>query len=49
LLAELESLIPKLLLALTVKVYETPLVNPVIIIGLPDPVAVILPGFEVTV
>jgi hypothetical protein len=35
--------------AITVKVYAVPLVSPVTVIGLVEPVPVILPGFEVTV
>jgi energy-converting hydrogenase Eha subunit A len=41
--------LPALLVAYTVKVYGSPLVNPVTMIGLEVPVAVIAPGFEVTV
>jgi hypothetical protein len=41
--------IPLLAFALTVNVYEVPFVNPVTRIGLDEPVAVILPGLDVTV
>lgn len=42
-------LTPTLLVAVTVKVYEIPLVRPVTVTGEPLPLAVIAPGFEVTV
>jgi hypothetical protein len=41
--------VPTLFVAVTVKVYVTPLVNPVIVIGEAPPVAVIPPGLDVTV
>jgi len=41
--------VPVVLVALTVNVYAVPLVRPTIVIGLAEPVAVIFPGFEVTV
>ena len=41
--------VPTELVAVTVKVYAVPLVSPVTVIGLADPLAVRLPGFEVTV
>src|SRR6187551_3785283 len=41
-------LVPILFVALTVKVYPTPLVSPATISGEDDPDAVKLPGFEVT-
>lgn len=41
--------VPAILVARTVKVYVVPFVNPVIVIGLVVPVAVIPPGFEITV
>jgi len=40
---------PTALVAVTVKVYEVPLVSPVTVIGLDVPVAVTPPGLEVTV
>ena len=47
--AELAGLLPLAFVANTVKVYAVPLVSPVTVIGLAEPVAVILPGVEVTV
>jgi hypothetical protein len=41
--------VPPVFVAVTVNVYEVPLVNPVIVIGEDDPVAVIEPGELVTV
>ncbi len=41
--------VPALFVAVTVKVYDTPLVRPVTTIGLPAPVPVMPPGFDVTV
>ena len=41
--------VPIALVAFTVKVYAVPFVSPVRIIGLDAPVAVMLPGLEVTV
>ena len=41
--------VPIALVAVTVKVYSTPLVKPVTTIGDSDPVAVIFPGEDVTV
>jgi len=49
LLVELRSLLPAALVAYTVNVYPVPLLNPVIVIGEVDPVAVIPPGEDVTV
>ena len=43
------KLIPALLVAVTVKVYEVPLVSPVTVMGDAGPVAVMPPGDEVTV
>ena len=43
------SEVPLELVAMTVKVYDVPLVNPVTIIGLTLPIAMIFPGVEVTV
>jgi hypothetical protein len=40
---------PAVLLAVTVKVYETPALNPEMVIGLEAPEAVMLPGLDVTV
>ena len=40
--------VPTPLTALTVKTYDVPLVSPVIVTGLAGPVAVRLPGLEVT-
>jgi len=40
---------PVAFLATTVNVYVVPFVSPVTVMGLPLPVAVMLPGFEVTV
>ena len=47
--AVLAELLPKLLRAVTVKVYAVPLLRPVTTIGLEAPVAVNPPGLEVTV
>src|ERR1035437_7765752 len=47
--AELGKLLPLAFVATTVKVYAVPLVRPVTVIGLEEPVRVIVPGFEVTV
>ena len=47
--ALLGALLPAALLAVTVKVYSVPLDNPVTVIGLAEPLAVMLPGFEVTI
>jgi hypothetical protein len=51
--AELEDidspLLPLELFALTVNVYAVPLVKPVTVIGLLDPLPVILPGVDVAV
>jgi hypothetical protein len=44
-----EELVPTTLVAVTVKVYDTPLVNPVTVIGEAPPVPVKPPGLEVTV
>jgi hypothetical protein len=41
--------VPMAFVAVTVKVYDVPLVNPVIVMGLDEPVAVRPPGDEVTV
>jgi hypothetical protein len=41
--------VPATLVAVTVKVYAVPLVSPVTVIGAAGPVAVMLPGVEVTV
>jgi len=41
--------VPIALVAFTVKVYAVPLVSPVTVMGLDAPVAVMLPGLEVTV
>jgi hypothetical protein len=41
--------VPALLVALTVNVYAVPLVSPVTVIGLDDPVPERPPGAEVTV
>jgi hypothetical protein len=41
--------VPEALVAVTVKVYATPVVNPVTVIGEDEPVAVMPPGLEVTV
>ena len=41
--------IPTAFVALTAKVYAAPLVRPVTVIGLAVPVAVMPPGFDVTV
>jgi hypothetical protein len=49
LLAALAALVPIALVAVTVNVYETPLVRPVTFIGEETPTAVIPPGLEVTV
>ena len=43
------ALLPTLFVATTVKVYEVSFVSPVIVIGLPFPLAVMLSGFDVTV
>jgi len=43
------GLVPIAFVAVTVKVYAVPLVKPVTVIGLVVPVAVKLPGFDVTV
>ena len=43
------ALVPVALVAVTVNVYAVPLVKPVTVIGLEVPVAVILPGLDVTV
>jgi len=40
--------VPTALVAVTVNVYEVPFVSPVTVIGLDEPVAVMLEGFEVT-
>jgi hypothetical protein len=40
---------PALLIAVTLKVYEIPLVSPVTVIGLFIPLAVIFPGVDVTI
>jgi hypothetical protein len=49
LLAELAELVPAAFVAVTVNVYAVPLVRPDTVIGLVDPVPVILPGEDVTV
>ena len=50
LLETLEAVpVPRALAAVTVKVYETPLVKPVTVIGLPAAMAVLPPGLEVAV
>jgi hypothetical protein len=49
LLGEEGALLPPMLAAVTVKLYDVPFVNPVTVIGLADPEAVKLPGAEVTV
>ena len=41
--------VPTALVAVTVNVYEAPLVSPVTVIGLPAPLALMLPGLDVTV
>ena len=41
--------VPIALVAVTVKVYAVPFVRPVTVIGLDAPVAVMLPGLDVTV
>ena len=41
--------VPIALVALTVKVYTVPFVSPVTVMGLDAPVAVTLPGLDVTV
>jgi hypothetical protein len=41
--------VPEALVAVTVKVYATPVVSPVTVIGEDEPVAVMPPGLEVTV
>src|ERR1043166_2324601 len=41
--------VPAELVAVTVKVYEVPLVSPATVMGLPAPVPVMPPGFEVAV
>jgi hypothetical protein len=46
---ELGKLLPVAFVAITVKVYAVPLVSPVTVIGLVEPVPVILPGVEVAV
>jgi len=46
---ELAGLLPIAFVAITVKAYEVPLVKPVTVIGLADPVPVKLPGFDVTI
>ena len=52
-MAELEAAdagpVPTAFVAFTVNVYAVPLVNPVTVIGLAGPVAVLAPGLEVTV
>ena len=47
--AEEAALSPALFVAFTVKVYAVPLVRPVTVIGLAEPVAVMPPGEAVTV
>jgi hypothetical protein len=49
LLAALAGPVPVALVAVTVKVYAVPVVNPVTVIGEDAPVAVIPPGLEVAV
>jgi hypothetical protein len=49
LLDEEGALVPPMLVALTVKLYDVPLVKPVTVIGLTEPEAEKLPGVEVTV
>jgi len=49
LLAELDDPVPTPLVATTVNVYDVPAVNPLTVIGLDDPEAVIPPGELVTV
>ena len=46
---DIEEDVPVALIAVIVNVYDVPFVNPDIIIGLDEPVAVILPGDETTV
>jgi hypothetical protein len=46
--AALCELLPMAFVATTVNVYVVPLVSPVTVIGLAEPLIVILPGFEVT-
>ena len=41
--------VPPVLVAVTVKVYDVPLVRPVTVSGVPTPVAVYEPGLDVTV
>jgi hypothetical protein len=41
--------VPTLFVAATVNIYDVPFVRPVTVIGLDVPVAVILPGFDLTV
>jgi hypothetical protein len=48
LLAALSGPYPKAFCAATVNVYSTPFVRPVIVIGDDEPVAVMLPGVDVT-
>jgi hypothetical protein len=47
--AEEATLVPAVLVAVTVKVYAVPLVNPLTVIGEELPDAVIPPGLDVTV
>jgi hypothetical protein len=49
LLAELAELVPTEFVAVTVNVYAVPFVKPDTVIGLVVPVAVMLPGEDVTV
>jgi hypothetical protein len=49
LLEELAGPVPALFVAVTVKVYVVPIVNPVTVIGEDEPLAVIPPGLDVTV
>jgi hypothetical protein len=46
---ELAGPVPEALVAVTVNVYAVPVVNPDTVIGLLAPLAVMLPGLEVTV
>ena len=49
LLAELAAELPLEFVATAVNVYAVPLVNPVTVIGLDEPVPVMFPGLDVTV
>jgi hypothetical protein len=49
LLAELDTEFPLEFCATTVKLYDVPFTNPLIVTGLEDPEAVIFPGEDVTI